>query len=141
LKSTRWNRNKLINILTGFQNKHPYLNLLFYHIRWQIHVSLYCEMLNCRNPPPYFTTVSLLNLQKGGTVMLERVIHCNSNNMQNLGHVFPNDPFYTIGTTKQSQFWVRLFYIFILYMLWNKSPQYKWNPTVDKSSHDKQCKY
>jgi len=57
--------------------------------------------------------------------MLERVIHCNSNNMQNLGHVFPNDPFYTIGTTKQSQFWVRLFYIFILYMLWNKSPQYK----------------
>jgi hypothetical protein len=42
--------------------------------------------------------------------------------MQNLGHVFPNDPLYTIETIKQSQFWVRLCYI---YMLWNKSPQYK----------------
>ena len=59
-------------------------------------------MLNCRNPPPYFTTVILLNLQKGGIVMLERVIRCNSNNMQNLGHVFPNDPLYTIETIKQS---------------------------------------
>lgn len=136
MKSTRWNSKKLINILTGFQNNHPYLNLLFYpyHIRWQINVSFYCEMLNCRNHPPYFTTVILLNLQKGGTVMLERVIRCNSNTMQNLGHVFPNDPLYIIETTKQSQFWVRLCYLFILYMLWNKSPQYKWNPTVDKSS-------
>ena len=140
MKSTSWNSNKLISILTGFQNKHPYLNLLFYpyHIRWQIHVSLYCEMLNCRNPPPYFTTVNLLNLQKGGTVMLERVIRRNSKNIKNLGHVFPNDPLYTIETIKQSQFWVRLCYI---YMLWNKSPQYKWNSTVDKSSQYKQCKY
>ena len=34
----------------------------------------------CRNPPPYSTAVWLLRFHKGGTVTLERVIHCNSNN-------------------------------------------------------------
>ena len=51
----------------------------------------------CRNPPPYSTAVGLLKLHKGGTVTLERVIHCNSNNCKENPRIyFPTDPVYTM---------------------------------------------